>query len=46
MLPEGLTDESLEVRLYPPPAVAAEDCRPQPDWRGRSISSDIAKARP
>jgi transposase len=31
-LPEGLTDESLEVRLYPPPAVAAKDCRPQPDW--------------
>jgi transposase len=23
-LPEGLTDESLEVRLYPPPAVAAK----------------------
>jgi transposase len=31
-LPEGLTDETLEVRLYPPPMVAAKDRRPQPDW--------------
>ena len=31
-LPEGLTDEALEVRLYPPPAVAARDRRPQPNW--------------
>jgi transposase len=31
-LPEGLTDEALERRLYPPPAVAAKDRRPQPDW--------------
>jgi transposase len=31
-LPEGLTDEALEVRLYPPPAMAARDRRPQPDW--------------
>ncbi len=31
-LPEGLTDEALELRLYPPPAVAAKDRRPQPDW--------------
>ena len=31
-LPEGLTDEALECRLYPPPAVAAKDRRPQPDW--------------
>src|SRR5215467_3609286 len=30
-LPEGLTDEALELRLYPP-AVAAKDQRPQPDW--------------
>ena len=30
-LPEGLTDEALEVRLYPPPA-GAKDRRPQPDW--------------
>ena len=28
-LPEGLTDEALEVRLYPPPA-AAKNRRPQP----------------
>jgi hypothetical protein len=31
-LAEALTDEALEVRLYPPPAVAAKDRRPQPDW--------------
>ena len=30
-LPEGLTDELLELRLYPPPTVA-KDRRPQPDW--------------
>jgi hypothetical protein len=24
-LPEGLTDEALEVRLYPPPRVAATE---------------------
>jgi hypothetical protein len=31
-LPEDLTDETLEHRLYPPPTVAAGDRRPQPDW--------------
>jgi transposase len=31
-LPEGLTDEALELRLYPPPGVAAKDHRPRPDW--------------
>jgi transposase len=31
-LPEGLTDEALEVRLYPPPTMAAKDRRPRPDW--------------
>jgi transposase len=31
-LPEGLTDEALELQLYPPPGVAAKDRRPQPDW--------------
>jgi hypothetical protein len=30
-LPEGLADEALERRLYPP-AVAAKDRRPQPNW--------------
>jgi hypothetical protein len=30
-LPEDLTDETLEHRLYPPAAVAAKDRRPQPD---------------
>ena len=30
-LPEDLTDEALELRLYPP-AVAAKDRRPQPNW--------------
>ena len=27
-----LTDEALERRLFPPPALAAKDRRPQPDW--------------
>ena len=31
-LPEGLTDETLEDRLYPPPAVAGKERRPRPDW--------------
>src|SRR5262245_35991059 len=31
LLPDGLTDEALELRLYPPPTVA-KDRRPQPDW--------------
>lgn len=30
-LPEGVTDDALEARLYPPPA-AAKAGRPQPDW--------------
>ena len=30
-LPDELTDEALEHRLFPPPAVAAKDRRPQPD---------------
>jgi hypothetical protein len=30
-LPDGLTDEALEVRLYPPPRAAATDRRPQPN---------------
>jgi transposase len=31
-LPEGLTDEALELRLYPPLMAAATDRRPQPNW--------------
>ncbi len=31
-LPQGLTDETLEDRLYPPPAVASKERRPRPDW--------------
>jgi transposase len=31
-LPEGLTDEVLELRLYPPPMVTAADRRPRPNW--------------
>jgi transposase len=31
-LPEDMTDEALESRLYPPPVVVPEDRRPQPDW--------------
>ena len=31
-LPEGLTDEGLELRLYPPPTAGAGDRRPRPNW--------------
>jgi len=31
-LPEGLAEEALERRLYPPPTIAAKDCRPRPNW--------------
>src|SRR6476469_2258764 len=31
-LPEGLTDGTLEDRLYPPSAVASKERRPRPDW--------------
>jgi transposase len=33
-LPEEMTDEGLESRLYPPPASKAKHRRPQPDWAG------------
>ncbi len=31
-LPEGLSDEALERRLFPPPTMASDDRRPQPNW--------------
>jgi transposase len=31
-LPDDLTDETLEARLYPPPPTVARDQRPLPDW--------------
>jgi len=31
-LPDGLSDEALERRLFPLPAVTAKARRPQPDW--------------
>jgi transposase len=31
-LPEEMTDEALESRLYPAPATKAKDQRSQPDW--------------
>src|ERR1700739_4082488 len=31
-LPDGLSDAALARRLFPPPAVAAKDRRPQPNW--------------
>jgi transposase len=31
-LPEGLTDETLEDRLYPPSTVASNERRARPDW--------------
>src|ERR1700756_5071341 len=30
--PQGLRDEALELRLYPPSPIEAKDRRPQPDW--------------
>jgi transposase len=33
-LPEEMTDEALESRLYPPPSSRARDQRPLPDWAG------------
>jgi transposase len=31
-LPEAMSDETLEARLYPPPLNGAKEQRPQPDW--------------
>jgi transposase len=31
-LPDDLTDETLEARLYPPPPIIAKDQRSLPDW--------------
>ena len=31
-LHEGLTDEALEGRLYPPSTITAKDSRPRPNW--------------
>ena len=31
-LADDMTDAALEARLYPPPATAPQDQRPQPDW--------------
>jgi transposase len=31
-LPDGLDDDHLEARLYPPPPAVATDQRPVPDW--------------
>ena len=31
-LPDGLTDERLEARLYLPPKAIPAEQRPQPDW--------------
>ena len=31
-LPEGLSDEQLEERLYPPPPPVETERRPMPDW--------------
>jgi transposase len=40
-LPDGVTDEALERRLYPPSAIAAKESRPRPDWAAglRSIAN-------
>lgn len=31
-LPECLTEEQLEARLFPPPVTRSQDVRPRPDW--------------
>ena len=31
-LPEGLTEEALERRLYPLSTIAAKESRPRPNW--------------
>ena len=31
-LPDGLTEEGMEERLFPPPVAHAADTRPRPDW--------------
>lgn len=33
-LPEGLDEEALEARLFPPPVLGPGQARPVPDWRG------------
>jgi transposase len=33
-LAEGVTEEALELRLYPRSPIAAKDRRPRPDWAG------------
>ena len=32
-LPEALTEQQLEERLFPPPVAPAADNRPRPDWK-------------
>ena len=32
-LPEGLTEEQLEERLFPPPVTRSADTRPLPNWK-------------
>jgi transposase len=32
-LPEGVGEEELDARLFPPPLVVPADARPVPDWR-------------
>lgn len=41
-LPDDLTDDALERRLYPPPVVGATEQRPQPDWA--SIHRELRRA--
>src|SRR4029077_19352428 len=45
-LPASLDDETLENRLYPPPAITSKNKRPQPDWpdpsRAEAAGGDAA----
>lgn len=41
-LPQGVTDEALERRLYPPATAAAKDRRPQPNWA--AVSRELRRS--
>jgi transposase len=40
-LPEGLTEEQLEERLFPPPVTRSADARPLPNWK--QLETDLKR---
>jgi hypothetical protein len=44
-LPEGLTDEALELRLYPPPIGPAKDSRPQLHQRKKALVNQASRQK-